>query len=128
MSTLEISRDGHGLALSGELDMATAPELAVAFGEVLPSDRPVTVDVRRLRFMDSSGIQAIIAACKVAADSCIVLHGVQDEVQKVLEITRIDVLPNLHVIPCASGVSPGDASGDGSLAADAERPVGVEAE
>jgi hypothetical protein len=41
MGTLEISRDGHSLALSGELDMATAPKLAAALGEVLPSDRPL---------------------------------------------------------------------------------------
>jgi anti-anti-sigma factor len=128
MSTLGISRDGHGFALSGELDMATAPQLAAAFSEVLPSDRPLMVDARQLSFMDSSGIQAIIAACKVAADSCIVLHGVHGEVQKVLEITGIDVLPNLHVIPCTSGVTPDDASEDGFVAAEAERRVGAEAE
>jgi anti-anti-sigma factor len=90
MSTLDISREGRCFVLSGELDMGSAPKLAAAFGEVLPADGPLTVDVRRLEFMDSSGIQAIIAACRAAGDTCIVLHGVRDQVQKVLEITRVD--------------------------------------
>jgi anti-anti-sigma factor len=61
--------------------------------------------MRPLRFMDSSGIQTIIAAAKLAPDACIVLHGVHDEVRKVVELTGIEAtIPNLHVIPCTIGV------------------------
>jgi anti-anti-sigma regulatory factor len=60
--------------------------------------------------MDSSGVQTIIAAAKLAPDACIVLHGVHDEVQRVVELTGIDAaLPNLHIIPCTVGVQPAAA-------------------
>jgi anti-anti-sigma factor len=110
MTPFEIIPDGHGFILSGELDMANAREFAAAFREALPIGGPVSVDVRKLRFMDSSGIQVIIAAAKFAPDACIVLHGVHDEVQKVVELTGIDrAVPNLHVIPCTIGVQPAPA-------------------
>jgi anti-sigma B factor antagonist len=104
----EIIPDGHGFILSGELDMAHATEFADAFRDVLPAGRiagPVTVDMRQLTFMDSSGIQVIVAAAKNAREACIVLHGLHDEVQKIVDVTQIDkALPNLHVMPCTVGV------------------------
>jgi hypothetical protein len=42
-------------------------------------------------------------------DACIVLHGVHGEVQKVVEMTHIEAVPNLHVIPCTIGVQPAAA-------------------
>jgi anti-anti-sigma factor len=99
-----ITPDGHGFILHGELDMANERELAAAFAEVVGSGGPVTVDMRQLRFMDSSGINVIVAAAKAAPDDCIILHGVHDAVQKVVEITGIEEVPNLHVVPCTFGV------------------------
>ena len=52
-----IRPDGHGFILHGELDMANEHEFAAAFDQVLGSGGPVTVDMRQLRFMDSSGIK-----------------------------------------------------------------------
>jgi anti-anti-sigma factor len=109
MSTFDITPDGHGFIVSGELDLANASAFAVAFRDALPVGGPCTVDMRPLRFMDSSGIQTIIAASKLAPNACIVLHGVHDEVQKVVELTGIEALPNLHVIPCTIGVQPAAA-------------------
>jgi anti-anti-sigma factor len=110
MANFEITPDGHGFIVSGELDMANTVEFAAAFSEALPVGGPCTVDMRPLKFMDSSGIQTIIAAAKLAPDACIILHGVHDEVQKVVELTGIDrVLPNLHIMPCTVGVQPPSA-------------------
>ena len=80
----------------------------------LRSGRPslsevLTVDMRPLKFMDSSGIETIVAAAKLAPNACIVLHGVHDEVHKVVEMTGIDAIPNLHVIPCTIGLQPTSA-------------------
>ena len=99
-----ITSDGHGLILHGALDMANERELAAAFDAVLGSGAPVTVDMRQLRFMDSSGIKVIIAAAKAAPDACIILHGVHDSVQRVVHMTRIEQVPNIHVVPCVVGV------------------------
>ena len=62
MSTFEIIPDGHGFIVSGELDLANAREFAAAFREALPVGGPVTIDMRQLKFMDSSGINTIVAA------------------------------------------------------------------
>lgn len=104
MADFQITPDGHGFILSGELDMSGAAEFAAAFADVLHVGGPVTVDMRQLRFMDSTGIQTILAAVMAAPDACIVLHGLHDEVQRVVEVTGIDRIPNLHVMPCTVGV------------------------
>ena len=100
----EIIPGGRGFIVSGELDMATESEFAAAFREVMPGGGTVTVDMRQLRFMDLSGVRAIIDACNGAPRACIILHGVHDEVQRIVELTEIEQLPNLHVMPCAVGV------------------------
>jgi anti-sigma B factor antagonist len=108
MADFDIELDGQGFVLSGEFDMEGAPAFAAAFAEALGRGGPVSVDMRRLTFMDSSGIQTIIAAAeKAAPDTCVVLHGVHDEVQKVVEMTGIEpMIANLHVMPCTVGVQP----------------------
>jgi anti-anti-sigma factor len=58
--------DGHGFILSGELDVSSAAAFEKALGDVLHVGGPVGVDMRRLRFMDSSGIKTIVAAAKAA--------------------------------------------------------------
>ena len=104
MAEFKITPDGHGFILSGELDWAHEVEFAAAFADVLHHGGPVTIDMRQLVFMDSSGIKTIVAAARAAPEDCIVLHGVHDEVQRVVEVTKIDLLENLHVMPCAVGV------------------------
>jgi anti-sigma B factor antagonist len=99
-----ITSDGHGFILQGDLDIANEREFAAAFGEALGSGGPVSVDMRQLRFMDSSGIKVMVEAAKAAPDDCIILHGVNDSVQKVVEITGVEQLPNIHVVPCTFGV------------------------
>jgi anti-anti-sigma factor len=96
--------DGHGFILHGELDMANEQKLTAAFDAVVGSGAPVTVDMRQLQVIDSSGIKAIIAAAKATPGACIILHGVHDAVQRVVHMTRLEEVPNLHVMPCVVGV------------------------
>jgi anti-anti-sigma factor len=105
MTTFEMRPDGHGFILSGELDMANAVEFQAALTALLPIPGPATIDMRKLRFIDSSGISAIMSAARAGPDACIVLHGVHDQVDRVIEMTGIDgMLTNLHVIPCVAGM------------------------
>jgi anti-sigma B factor antagonist len=48
--------------LSGELDIATAPELDHALSTAQQSARLVIVDLHRLSFMDCRGLAVIVAA------------------------------------------------------------------
>jgi anti-anti-sigma regulatory factor len=53
-------------------------------------------------FMDSSGIHALCMAAAALGDrGCIILHGVDGPVDKVLRLTAADSVPNIHVIGCS---------------------------
>jgi anti-sigma B factor antagonist len=59
--------DGVGLEISGELDYATAPKLASVVEEALGGEpHDLRLDLSGLRFVDSSGIRALL----VVADRC----------------------------------------------------------
>lgn len=59
----------HRLVLTGELDLITSPELDVAVAAVFAA-RPeaVEIDLRALRFIDSTGLRALITAQRTCAD------------------------------------------------------------
>lgn len=80
---------------AGELDLATAPQLAQTLREALCA-RLVVLDLRELTFMDSSGVHVILDAARVARqasgrlilvrgpahiDRLLALTGVCDEVE-----------------------------------------------
>lgn len=50
------------LALTGECDLATKDELALALGEAVTCAPVVVVDATELTFLDSSGIHALVTA------------------------------------------------------------------
>jgi anti-anti-sigma factor len=49
------------LVVEGDVDVATAPELRAAL-EWIPGDRKLVVDLSETRFMDSTGLHALLAA------------------------------------------------------------------
>jgi anti-anti-sigma factor len=51
---------GLVLALSGELDLAGAPELSAALNDAKDAGRVLTVDLRELEFIDSSGLGVLV--------------------------------------------------------------------
>jgi anti-anti-sigma factor len=56
---MQIERIENGLALHGEFDAATAPELDIA---LLETRGPVMLDLSDITFMDSGGINALLRA------------------------------------------------------------------
>ena len=77
------------LALDGEVDLATAPKLSAAFADLL-EDRPdrIELDCANLRFLDSSGLQVLVAAwdsMKDRATMPVVLTNVSPLIKQVLE-------------------------------------------
>jgi RND superfamily putative drug exporter len=94
LSIEPISENGHVmLRLEGDLDMVTAPKLAKHLHEA-EDDRPdvVVVDLRGLRFMDSSGIRELFAATRRArmeGRRLVVVTG-SDPIDRVLEMVRAE--------------------------------------
>ena len=78
--------------LSGELDMASAPALEEALAEALRDGaQELVLDLRELRFIDSSGLRAVIAAVREARRSGYDLALIRgpDQVQQVFDITGV---------------------------------------
>jgi anti-anti-sigma factor len=83
-----IAHDGRSstVELSGELDMSSAPEV-LRCHESLPPDQPITIDLRGLTFMDSTGLSTLI---RISADRPeLRLVAGPPPVQKVFEITNM---------------------------------------
>ncbi len=59
MPAFQILDDGVGLAVVGDLDLATAPELANTLVDRGPE---LDLDMSRCSFMDSSGISVLVEA------------------------------------------------------------------
>ena len=97
MAPLEIiteERDGQTrLALVGELDIASAPqfEQGVASAE---SDTPgvLVLDLRKVAFIDSTGLRALIAAderARSAGRRLVIVRGTP-AVERVFNVTQLD--------------------------------------
>jgi anti-sigma B factor antagonist len=91
---LEVT-DGEGgivIALSGELDLATAPELWAAMDTALAAGRrDLVLDLTELAFVDSTGLGVFVRAGKElrAAGGELTLRRPGERVAKLLEITRL---------------------------------------
>lgn len=91
------------LDLIGELDMATVGALDSALMPLCAGGGPVTLQVSNLTFMDSTGLHAVLRAAMELRDrGCIIIHGLDGNrsIRKVLELSHIERLRNVHLIEC----------------------------
>lgn len=97
MALLELdTHDEDGsvrLALSGELDISSAPRVEEEL-ERLEADRPLVLvlDLRGLAFMDSTGLRLIVSADARAREQgrrFAVVRG-PEAVQRIFHVTRLD--------------------------------------
>ena len=97
MELLSIDQ-GRTIRLSGELDMSNASKLDEVLQTAAEQGGPILVDLSGLTFMDSTGINAFVrTAVSLGGRGCLILHGEQDRVRRVMDIVRVDgSLPNLH--------------------------------
>jgi len=89
---LSISRHDDGsVALSGELDAYTAPNLESELSEV-STDQDLRLDLSEVSFMDSTGIRAVIKADNElrAHDHALVIVAPSPAVLRLLQLTSLD--------------------------------------
>jgi anti-anti-sigma factor len=89
----------HVIMLSGELDLATAAELESRVAESCSDGaRELVLDLEQLRFMDSTGLRAVlIARERCEGHGCeLYLARPQPAVRRLLDLTG--VLPRLRLI------------------------------
>ena len=113
------------IALSGELDMATVPTLGDRLTAVeRDGARAILLDLRDLRFLDSTGLHALVRAHERSKTNGhrLLLVGVSPVTRRLCEITGTEFLLD------AMGTSEllGRFTGDGSRLADREDGTGAE--
>ena len=81
---------GHLVSVSGEVDMATAPRLAEAVAQF--TNGSVTVDLSGVTFLDSSGLNALVAAGKYIEhrNGRLLVRDASPIVQRLFEISGLD--------------------------------------
>jgi anti-anti-sigma factor len=115
VETLSIQR-GSGISLAGELDLSTAPELDEVLQEAVEHGGAVLIDLTELSFMDSTGIHSFLkAADSLRGRGCLILHGEQDRVRRVLDLVGLNGnIRNLHRLAHEAGKT-ADGAETGSL-------------
>jgi anti-anti-sigma factor len=90
---IRVERDTAVLSLHGELDLVNAPLLDGEISSPAVSGAAMVVlDLEGLRFIDSTGLRAILSAHTIATErgqEFAVTPGVQ-QVKRLLRLTRID--------------------------------------
>ncbi len=91
---VDVQRRGRAavIAVTGELDLATGPELEAQLGDISPSDTEmVVVDLRKLEFMDSTGLSIIVRAHQRLTGAGCELGLVKGspQVQRLLDLTGV---------------------------------------
>jgi anti-sigma B factor antagonist len=92
--SVNVHRDGPAavVAVSGELDLASGPELESQLDELAaPGTTLVIVDLRQLDFMDSTGLSIIVRAHqRLVGQGCEMglVRGSQ-QVQRLLDLTGV---------------------------------------
>jgi len=88
------------LAVRGELDLSTAPELEWPLEGVLAGEESLLIDLGGCEFIDSTGIALLVRAWqRLAADGdgrSMAICSDNDQVRRVLEITGLEVSIPVH--------------------------------
>ncbi|MFG2359020.1 STAS domain-containing protein [Streptomyces sp. NPDC048521] len=98
LSVVATATDGiRMLSLAGEIDHHTCDQLRQALE--VPDDKPrIVIDLRRVTFMDSSGINVLIASYQAVtqAGGWLRLAAPTDSVLRVLQLVGVDDLIECH--------------------------------
>jgi anti-sigma B factor antagonist len=97
----EEQRDGMlVLSVSGELDLATAPDLCMRLTRLRMARRPVVViDLTDLRFCDSTGLRALLGEARearIAGGRLSVIVPPGSAVRRLLDLTGADEVLGVH--------------------------------
>ncbi|MGR6968251.1 STAS domain-containing protein [Streptomyces cynarae] len=100
LSVVTTATDGiHVLTVAGEIDHDTAPPLQQALDlSRLGSPPRVVLDMRQVTFMDSAGINLLVAAhhATTQAGGWLRLASAQDAVMRTLRIVELDTVINCY--------------------------------
>src|ERR1700757_2034800 len=92
LSEEELDPPRHVIAVTGEIDLFTAPQLKAALqGAIGAGKRGVVVDLSKTSFLDSTALGVLIGALRRLreADGLLVLVNGSESISRTLEITGL---------------------------------------
>jgi anti-sigma B factor antagonist len=93
LSQESLDAERHVVAVRGEIDLFTAPELKSALSEAIESGHTrIVVDLTDTTFLDSTALGVLIGAVKRlrSRDGRLTIVNVDDNIAKTFEITGLD--------------------------------------
>jgi len=79
--------------ISGDVDLASSPELRKALLRELREQRMprVILNLKAVRYMDSSGVASLVEGLKVSRDlgARLVLYGLNGTIREVLQLSKL---------------------------------------
>jgi anti-anti-sigma factor len=95
------------VAVSGEIDISSAPALRDAIDEAIASGAALLiVDLDAVAFMDSSGLNALIGATKRLRPGALRVVAGQTHIRRIFSITGTDkVIPVFDCVDAAVGAA-----------------------
>jgi anti-anti-sigma factor len=107
---LEIIREGGSFHLSGEIDLSNVDQLATALSSEVREGNHLVLDCSDLRFIDSTGMAALLSICKgLGVSGRLTLRTVPPPVAKAAHVLGLDRIPNLELD--SARTAPGMAAG-----------------
>jgi anti-anti-sigma factor len=86
----------NGYRLVGEIDLSNATRLR----PLAKGDSDLFLDLSELRFMDSTGLRALIELCqKLRPHRNVILLRPSEGVRRLFEVTGVERLDNLRIEP-----------------------------
>lgn len=98
----------RALQMSGELDIGTIDLLTGLMDEAAAAGGPFVLDMTSLRFIDSTGIRALVKVAAALQQSgwCLYLHVDDGEVARALDLVGVGKMPSIHIIAHRGAHSP----------------------
>ena len=80
--------------VTGDIDMGTSPSLRKTLLESLKRTPRLVVNLREVRYVDSSGIASLVEVLKEArkTEKRLLLVGLNDAIREVLRLTRLTTI------------------------------------
>jgi anti-sigma B factor antagonist len=95
----QLAHDTTVLGIEGDLDLASAPELKWALGDLQASGaRHVVVDLEKVSFIDSTALGVLVGAQRALADGIRMAIACDEEnVLRIFELTGLDCM--FEIVP-----------------------------
>lgn len=83
---------GIEIAIDGELDLSTAPELRDALLEAIDHEQAIWLDLASCSFIDSTGLRVIVEGARRLAQGYekLGISGLHDQPKQMFELTMIN--------------------------------------